>query len=778
MAGEARVKGNAAFSAGDYADAIRHYTEAINLSPDNHVLYSNRSAAYAYLNQYTEALSDAQKTVNLKPGWPKGFSRLGIAHLGLQNYNDAVSAYKKGVDLDPTNQGLQSGLKASLTVAAKSRGPPFPTMDPPEAVEQTFESAENIILRRDTKASEEATDAQPSQPPFPTIKPPKAVELTFESAENIILRWDSMASEAARGNRMIFDGGNRHEINQYLNAVDEIQRSLESMTLTGCDNQSKAKTIIRIAMARLECEFRNLLTAHTSPIETDCFMDQNSSFKRHSTTDSTCELHEESFTEDDEVRESITCVSYQFTNSICEIDLIPSEAISDLRSITERMISAGYLRECVQVFMGVRKSFVDDSLVHLGFDKSTVDDIQWMEWEYLAPMLQWWIRAARVLIRIVFASEKKLCEQIFSSHLDSSIEDFCFVEIVKGQAIRLFNFCDAISSVSPRPEKLFKILDLHDAMSDLLPDIEVVFGSKSSKMIRFEAGEILFDLTKAVREIWLEFENAVLNYPSKVQVPGGTIHPMTKYVMNYISTEIKVHKETLVKLIVSEPDQLRNSNDPTTTDVEFEVVEGRTPLASHLIWIIAILQSNLAGKSKHYKDPALGHLFMMNNVHYIVEKAKVETHLREMIGDEYLKKLSGRYRQLSTSYWRSTWVKVMHYLRDEGLHGNGNGSFFGVSKSAVRERFKSFNATFEEVHKTQATWLIPDFKLRQDLRMKISGLLIPAYRSFLDRFRSYIDSGKHPETIIKYSIEDLEASISNLFEGTSVSQQLSRRRSQ
>ncbi|KAH7863951.1 hypothetical protein Vadar_023927 [Vaccinium darrowii] len=124
MADEAKAKGNAAFSAGNYDDAIRHFTTAIELSPDNHVLYSNRSAAYASLNQFTEALSDAQKTVELKPDWPKGYSRLGAAHSGLHNYSDAVSAYKKGLELDPNNEGLQSGLKDARSAASKSRGPP------------------------------------------------------------------------------------------------------------------------------------------------------------------------------------------------------------------------------------------------------------------------------------------------------------------------------------------------------------------------------------------------------------------------------------------------------------------------------------------------------------------------------------------------------------------------------------------------------------------------------------------------------------------------------
>ncbi|KAK9079607.1 hypothetical protein SSX86_001280 [Deinandra increscens subsp. villosa] len=122
MADEAKAKGNAAFSAGNYTEAIKHFTDAINFAPTNHVLFSNRSAAYASLNQFSEALSDAKKTVELKPDWSKGYSRLGAAHHGLRQFDEAVFAYKKGLEIDPDNETLKSGLAdaQSAQAAAKS----------------------------------------------------------------------------------------------------------------------------------------------------------------------------------------------------------------------------------------------------------------------------------------------------------------------------------------------------------------------------------------------------------------------------------------------------------------------------------------------------------------------------------------------------------------------------------------------------------------------------------------------------------------------------------
>jgi stress-induced-phosphoprotein 1 len=68
---ELKQKGNEAMKAGEYDSAINLYGEAIELSPDSHVLYSNRCAAYMKVEKYQEALDDAEKTIGIKADWGK-----------------------------------------------------------------------------------------------------------------------------------------------------------------------------------------------------------------------------------------------------------------------------------------------------------------------------------------------------------------------------------------------------------------------------------------------------------------------------------------------------------------------------------------------------------------------------------------------------------------------------------------------------------------------------------------------------------------------------------
>lgn len=134
---QAKDRGNKAFTAGSYSEAIACFTEAIALhekatgrgeKPEGslHVYYSNRSASYLKLGNAQNALLDAEKCVSLQRGWVRGYSRKGAALFQLGRFPDAYRAYKDGLAIDPSNKALVDGLhlvEQRMVASASSGGP-------------------------------------------------------------------------------------------------------------------------------------------------------------------------------------------------------------------------------------------------------------------------------------------------------------------------------------------------------------------------------------------------------------------------------------------------------------------------------------------------------------------------------------------------------------------------------------------------------------------------------------------------------------------------------
>ncbi|KAJ0404904.1 hypothetical protein ATCC90586_001012 [Pythium insidiosum] len=122
---QAKDRGNRAFAAANYREAVACFSEAIALHERSgegqpHVYYSNRSASHLKLGDGASALADADKCVALKRDWARGYSRKGAALHHLGRLPDAYRAYQDGLKIEPANAALREGLQAVQTLMASS----------------------------------------------------------------------------------------------------------------------------------------------------------------------------------------------------------------------------------------------------------------------------------------------------------------------------------------------------------------------------------------------------------------------------------------------------------------------------------------------------------------------------------------------------------------------------------------------------------------------------------------------------------------------------------
>lgn len=109
-AADKKAEGNAAFQAGDYAEAVDLYGAAIKADDLNHVPYANRAAAYLALGKFEEARADSKKCLALDESFVKAYLRLATAEKGLGNLEEALKVIKKGQSYFSSSA---SGSKAS-----------------------------------------------------------------------------------------------------------------------------------------------------------------------------------------------------------------------------------------------------------------------------------------------------------------------------------------------------------------------------------------------------------------------------------------------------------------------------------------------------------------------------------------------------------------------------------------------------------------------------------------------------------------------------------------
>jgi hypothetical protein len=103
-----RAKGS--LTTKNYPEAIKLYSKAIEIRPNDAILFANRSMCYLGMSKCDDALSDAEAAIEFDPSYVKGYYRKGMALVGLKKYSVARDALRKGLDLAPGDKSFTAQL--------------------------------------------------------------------------------------------------------------------------------------------------------------------------------------------------------------------------------------------------------------------------------------------------------------------------------------------------------------------------------------------------------------------------------------------------------------------------------------------------------------------------------------------------------------------------------------------------------------------------------------------------------------------------------------------
>ncbi|GFZ01713.1 exocyst subunit exo70 family protein B1 [Actinidia rufa] len=285
-------------------------------------------------------------------------------------------------------------------------------------------------------------------------------------------------------------------------------------------------------------------------------------------------------------------------------------------------------------------------------------------------------------------------------------------------------------SEADRRRDLFKVLDVFETLHDLMPEFEAVFSDPYCLFLRNEATTICKHLGETIKGIFTELENLIRRDPAKVPVPGGGLHPITRYVMNYLRAACRSRQsleQVFEESMAPSGGDYRNLDDRSMNSSSLSVPNG--------------VDYGAIGDGR-----------------YIVQKVQ-DSELGSLLGDDWIRKHKAKVRRFHMNYQRSSWNKVLGTLKQDHSAIGSNGA-----SRAMKEKLKLFNMYFDEIWKAQSTWVICDEQLKEEMKISLVKILSMPYRSFLGWFQNLPDIARH-EKHIKYSVEDIEARISELFQG-------------
>ncbi|KDP36125.1 hypothetical protein JCGZ_08769 [Jatropha curcas] len=537
----------------------------------------------------------------------------------------------------------------------------------------------------------------------------------------------------------------------YLEAIEQLKSNVKFFSSNKNFKSSDgvvnhANQLLAKAISKLEEEFRQLLNNYSKPVEPDHLFDCLPNSLRPS---SGSPRHQGAANaKSTENNKSSEAPIYTVPT------LIPPRVLPLLHDLAQQMVQAGHQQQLFRIYRDIRASVLEQSLRKLGVERLSKDDVQKMQWEVLEAKIGNWIHYMRIAVKLLFAGEKKICDQVLAGV--DSLRDQVFAEVTVNSVAVLLSFGEAIAKSKRSPEKLFVLLDMYEIMRELQKEIESLFGSKACIEMRETALSLTKRLAQTAQETFGDFEEAVEKDATKTAVLDGTVHPLTSYVINYVKFLFD-YQSTLKQLFQ-----------------EFDASDPEAQLATVTTRIMQALQNNLDGKSKQYRDPALTQLFLMNNIHYIVRSVR-RSEAKDLLGDDWVQIHRRIVQQHANQYKRVSWAKILQCLTVQGLGSSGGSGMAtdsgGLSRAMVKDRFKTFNIQFEELHQRQSQWTVPDSELRESLRLAVAEVLLPAYRSFLKRFGPMIDGGKNPQKYIRYTPEDLDHMLNEFFEGKTWNEQ-------
>ncbi|CAL4973363.1 unnamed protein product [Urochloa decumbens] len=499
--------------------------------------------------------------------------------------------------------------------------------------------------------------------------------------EDTLQALDDLISQFLSLNRSLWSSSD--DADAFLEAVDELTSTIHGLENTSEDHAllESFDLLLERCSVRLKDEFQRL-------IATSSFNDYHGD-------------HNIKKSQDED--ESHTFVALPIRDFDIIVDALPEVVATEAHRIARRMIAAGFGDICAETYASARHSFIDESIARLGVHAHLAERFKSASWEELDTQIMRWIPAIRVVFHILIPSERHLCNCIFDGF--TSYSDLAFATACK-PFLQLLSFANFIAAAGHNPESLFRIVDMYDALTYILPVLDEAFDH--------EIAALRECLGLSIKGIFVSLEKLIRGDSSESAPPDGGLHPITRYVMNYLMAAC-ASRHTLEEAMHLDfgcaETCLINPDRPTSL------------LAVRLAWIVDVLIENLESKSRIYGHVPLGCVFLINNGIYIIKKVN-GCELKVLLGEDWMRVISAKVHQWVLEYRQATWGRAIMILERDRRSGS--------SYSVVVEKLNHFHNFVQAVCQVQSRWVLVEKQQAMDLSTMVEELVIPVYRDTIE----------------------------------------------
>ncbi|KAM3189748.1 hypothetical protein ACQJBY_068175 [Aegilops geniculata] len=397
---------------------------------------------------------------------------------------------------------------------------------------------------------------------------------------------------------------------------------------------------------------------------------------------------------------------------------------------------------CVDIYVKARYRRAAKAMMRLDpayLKAYTAEAIDGMEWEALESSMALWSPHFHVAIASVLTAERRLCARVLA-HLPPSVWPECFAKIAARIVAAFFRFADGVVAAEREPQRLFKLLDMFDAVARERERLDALFSGESATLvaIRERASEVERALARAAAGVFYEFGLRVeTHYIAGAGAGADAVHvpKIVRYAVNYLKCLASDDYRGLMDTALRAERERGGGGDGDEDGGEAEGGGGRAALAEAASNVLEALHRHVEAARKVCADAVAGHVMAMNAYWYIYMRTR-GSDLSKLIGEEPMKR---RYKtsaeEAAWEYQDAAWSPLVRLL------GGSGGKAWPADEA--REKAAAFASVLEErVRKHGAEYKIPDGDLRAQIKAAVTKAVRGSYAGFVKANEKAVAGGR------------------------------------